>query len=543
MWEQQRYGRNTRFELDMFSFIHILIAIGTALCFIMNTLVNWFISRKRPTYPPIQDELLIKSVGELVAELRQKKITSHQLVRAYISRIQAVNPSLNAVIENRFEYALKDAQHADSLIAKANNAQLVALFARYPLLGIPFTVKESAGLKGLSFVIGNIYRQNMKCEHDSVVAERLRSAGCIPLLVSANPEFCMSYETNTIMNGKCRNPYDLNRVSGGSSGGEGALNGAGATPFGLASDIGGSIRLPSMFCGVFGHKATGGLIPIKGSFPYVEDPRFAQYLTAGPITRFAKDLPILLQVMAGDDSNKLKFHEPVKLKDIKIYYAYGFSGCEALMHLPTAFDIQLAITRAVKCFEKGGLTTKQVNLNKFGNAREIGIRALSELHGIPSVTTQSPPKIRTLIWQLILSLIGKSVHNRDAVFMEWMRLEKAYISDKQADELRAESKKLKEELVQMLGENGVLFLPTFPTSAFAFNTSTLNLVGVGLMLLFNILGLPATHVPMGLDHRGLPIGFQVVAAPYQDKLCLQIAAELEGAFGGWVPPLSHDIKA
>lgn len=94
----------------------------------------------------------------------------------------------------------------------------------------------------------------------------------------------------------------------------------------------------------------------------------------------------------------------------------------------------------------------------------------------------------------------------------------------------------------MLGDNGVLFLPTFPTSAFAFHTSTLNLVGVDLMLIFNILGFPATHVPMGLDHRGLPIGFQVVAAPFQDKLCLQIAAELEGAFGGWVPPLQHDIK-
>lgn len=73
---------------------------------------------------------------------------------------------------------------------------------------------------GLSFVVGNIYRANKKCERDNEIVERLRSAGCIPLLVSANPEFCMSYETNSKMYGKCRNPYDLNRVSGGSSGGE-----------------------------------------------------------------------------------------------------------------------------------------------------------------------------------------------------------------------------------------------------------------------------------------------------------------------------------
>ncbi|XP_036212698.2 fatty-acid amide hydrolase 2 [Bactrocera oleae] len=527
----------------MLVMLRVMFAIGNLICCIVNTLVNLLMPRKLPTYPPIQDAVLLKSVGDLIVELRQKKITSQQLVQAYITRIQAVNGSLNAVLDNRFEQALKDAKHADSLIAKANDEQLIALFRRYPLLGIPFTVKESAGLKGLSFVVGNIYRTNMKCERDNEIVERLKLAGCIPLLVSANPEFCMSYETNSKMYGKCRNPYDLNRVAGGSSGGEGALNGAGASVFGFGSDIGGSIRLPSMFCGVFGHKPTGGLVSIKGSFPYSDDPIFAQYLVSGPITRFAKDLPILMQVMAGEDVKKLKFGEPIQLKNIKIYYAYGFNGFAAFMHQPTDFDIRLAITRAVKCFQKGGLTTEEIKLDKFVHAREIGLSALAEIKGLPSITNEAKPKVSKLIWQLILSLFGLSIHNRDAVIMEWIRMKKIYLSEEKAKEFRDERKALKEELVKMLGDNGVLLLPTFPTSAFAFHTSTLNLVGVDLMLIFNILGFPATHVPMGLDHRGLPIGFQVVAAPYQDKLCLKIAAELEGAFGGWVPPLQHDIKS
>uniref|UniRef100_A0A034VF77 Fatty-acid amide hydrolase 2 n=1 Tax=Bactrocera dorsalis TaxID=27457 RepID=A0A034VF77_BACDO len=522
--------------------VRFFFALGNTLCFIVNTLVNLLLPRKLPDYPPIQDALLLKSVGELVVELRQKKITAQQLVQTYIARIQAVNGSLNAVLDDRFEQALKEAEHADSLIAKANDEQLVALFGRYPLLGIPFTVKESAGVKGLSFVVGNIYRKNLKCERDNDIVQRLRSAGCIPLLVSANPELCMSYETNSKMYGKCRNPYDLNRVSGGSSGGEGALNGAGASVFGFGSDIGGSIRLPSMFCGVFGHKPTGGLVSIKGSFPYSDDPTFAQYLASGPITRFAKDLPILMQVMAGEDAKKLKFDEPVQLKNIKIYYAYGFEGFAAFMHQPTDFDIRLAITRAVKCFQKGGLTTEQIKLEKFVHAREIGLSALAELKGLPSITNEAKPAISKLIWELILSLFGQSVHNRDAIIMEWIRTKKIYLNDEEAAEFRTERETVKKELVKMLGDNGVLILPTFPTSAFCFHTSTLNLVGVDLMLMFNILGFPATHVPMGLDHRGLPIGFQVVAAPYQDKLCLQIAAELEGAFGGWVPPLQHNIK-
>ncbi|XP_067616541.1 fatty-acid amide hydrolase 2-B-like isoform X2 [Eurosta solidaginis] len=528
---------------NMLPFLRAIFAIGNLLCFVVNTLVNWLLPRKPPTYPPIRDAVLLKSVGELVNDIRKKKITSQKLVKTYIERIKAVNPSLNAVLEDRFEQAIKEAEHADNLIAKANSEQLIALFSRYPLLGIPFTVKESTGLKGLSFAVGNIHRKNIKCEQDSEVVERLRSAGCIPLLVSANPEFCMSYETNTKMNGKCRNPYDLNRVSGGSSGGEGSLNGCGASTFGLGSDLGGSIRLPSMFCGVFGHKATASLLSVKGNYPSCDDPRLVNYLTTGPITRFAKDLPILLQVMAGDNYKKLKFHEPIAVKDIKVYYAYGFSGFAKLTHQPTDLDIQLAITKAVKCFEKGGLITKEIKLDRFENAREIGLRALTELQGVPSVTGQSHPSKKTLIWQVLLSLVGKSQHNRDAVFMEWMRLEKVYISDKEAEDFRVERKALKEYLVDMLGENGVLLVPTFPTSAFAFNTGTLNLVGVDLMLIFNILGLPATHVTMGLDKRGLPIGFQVVAAPYQDKLCLQIAAELEGAFGGWVPPIPNDIKS
>lgn len=96
-------------------------------------------------------------------------------------------------------------------------------------------------------------------------------------------------------------------------------------------------------------------------------------------------------------------------------------------------------------------------------------------------------------------------------------------------------------LQELLGDRGVLFLPTFHTSALCFHTSLVNITGIDNLLLFNVLGFPATHVPMGLNVRGMPVGFQVIAAPYQDKLCLQIAAELEVAFHGWVPPVLHQL--
>lgn len=164
----------------------------------------------------------------------------------------------------------------------------------------------------------------MKAPQDGDVVELVRAAGGIPLLVSATPEFCMSYETNTVLNGRCVNPYDLARTSAGSSGGEGALNGAGATPFGIGSDISGSIRLPAMFCGVFGHKPTGGLTSVRGHYPYtLTDENFPYMLQIGPITRFARDLPLLLEVMAGENKHKLKMNEQVPLQDIKVGSCHG----------------------------------------------------------------------------------------------------------------------------------------------------------------------------------------------------------------------------
>lgn len=167
--------------------------------------------------------------------------------------------------------------------------------------------------------MGSVVRKSMKAPQDGDVVELVRAAGAIPLLVSATPEFCMSFETNTVLNGRCVNPFSLNRTAAGSSGGEGALNGCGATPFGVGSDISGSIRLPAMFCGVYGHKPTGGLTSVRGHYPYtLTDENFPNMLQIGPITRFARDLPLLLEIMAGENKHKLKLNEQVPLKDIKV---------------------------------------------------------------------------------------------------------------------------------------------------------------------------------------------------------------------------------
>ncbi|KAL7727706.1 hypothetical protein ACLKA6_008044 [Drosophila palustris] len=527
--------------------LRILALILSYLGLVINKVLDFVQTRTVPDYPSIRNPILLKSVIELVTELRRGELTSDELVRAYIARVREVNPSLNAVIEERFETALREAKHADELIAKASTEfDRLALFTRYSLLGIPFTVKESCALKGLSYEVGSVVRKGMKAPRDGDVVELMRAAGGIPLLVSATPEFCMSYETNTVANGRCRNPYDLARSPAGSSGGEAALNGCGATTFGIGSDISGSIRLPAMFCGVYGHKPTGGLTSVKGHFPYSAiDDKFPNILQVGPITRFARDMPLLLEIMAGDNKHKLNMSEQVALKDIKIHYAYGFSGLNGFTHPMVDTDIENCIARAVKYFANAGVNCKQLNLDFLSNSMEIALVGLLDIKGLPSIVTQQAhraPHMRLLIVELFNAIINHSLFTKEALFLELMQRVNGFMSVDNMEQYREEALQIKEHLSNLLGDRGVLFLPTFHTSALGIHTSLVNITGIDNLLIFNVLGFPATHVTMGYNFRGMPIGFQVVAAPFQDKLCLQIAAELERAFQGWAPPKRHQLS-
>lgn len=169
----------------------------------------------------------------------------------------------------------------------------------------------------MSLCVGSTKRRGARATEDADCVELLRAAGAIPLLVSNTPEYCMSWETNNYVTGRTLNPHDSRRTAGGSSGGEGALIGAGASLFGVGSDLAGSIRLPAMFNGIFGHKPTDGLISIVGHFPASED-NFQGFLALGPMCRYARDLPTLVHLMAGKNGAKLRLNEPLRTVDIKV---------------------------------------------------------------------------------------------------------------------------------------------------------------------------------------------------------------------------------
>jgi Asp-tRNA(Asn)/Glu-tRNA(Gln) amidotransferase A subunit family amidase len=139
------------------------------------------------------------------------QLSSEQVVTTFIKRIKAVNKSLNAVVEHRFTAAIEDAKKADKIITETSKIYVIE---NYPLLGVPFTVKESIEVKGMSKESGSVPRVGMKASQDAEVVKKLKAAGGIPLLVSTTPEFCFSWECSNLVTGRTNNPHDLSRTSG-----------------------------------------------------------------------------------------------------------------------------------------------------------------------------------------------------------------------------------------------------------------------------------------------------------------------------------------
>lgn len=288
------------------------------------------------------------------------------------------------MIEDRFEDAINDAKRADKIISDASTS-LIHVIKNYPLLGVPFTVKESIAVKGMSHVSGMLWRKGTKAARDAIVVEKMRAAGAIPLLVSATPEYCISWECQSRVHGTTHNPYNLGRTSGGSSGGEGALLGAGASVFGLGSDIAGSIRVPGMFNGIFGHKPTAGIISIEGHFPNANgDEEYQKFLTIGPMCRFARDLPTLTWLLADEKfHSQLRLDQPILTRDIKIFYQPTAGFTLSVVNVDSS--IQEKILTAVEHFKVNGVACEIADFGDMQETLEISISTLFSMKSLPEL--------------------------------------------------------------------------------------------------------------------------------------------------------------
>ena len=213
--------------------------------------------------PDPTDEIIFMSTTRLARMIREKKVSAVEAVQAYIARITAVNPKLNAVVQTCFDRALKEAKEADALASGGR--------FKGPLHGVPMTIKDSVDTEGVISTGGTVGRMNYVPGKDATVVARLRAAGAILLGKTNTPEFTLAGggiaglgTTANIIYGVSRNPYDLTRSTAGSSGGAGAIVAAGGAAFDIGSDWGGSIRGPSHNNGIAGIKPTSGRVPRTG---------------------------------------------------------------------------------------------------------------------------------------------------------------------------------------------------------------------------------------------------------------------------------------
>ncbi|XP_042909799.1 fatty-acid amide hydrolase 2 [Parasteatoda tepidariorum] len=492
--------------------------------------------RKSSTLPPVKNPLLLDSAINLATKIRTRQVSCVNVVRAYIQRMDEVNPLINSIVDDRNTEALQEASLIDDLVFSGEKT-MEELETEMPLLGVPLSVKEAICVKGMLFTTGVVRRRGIRAKEDADVITLLRKAGAIPIVVTNTSEQCFWMETYNNLYGRTNNPYDLKKTAGGSSGGEAALLASAGSVIGVGNDIGGSIRMPSFFCGVFGHKPSRGIIPNRGHFPPTEQV-LQQYIGTGPMCRYATDLKVMLQVMAGANAPLLQLDKKVTLKSLKIYYMED--NGDGSFSLPVKQAVKNALQKVISHFRKiCDVPPQKVNIRGLKHGFKVWAHAVSA--GVVDVATVESrvfgEDCNSSVWkEFIFSLFGWSDYSFP--ILATVLVEK-YLGPKEksvAEPFIRIQRRMETDFQRLLQDDCIFIMPTMPEPAAHHYANTFRAQNCGYVAVFNILGLPATNCPVELDEKGMPVGVQVISGLRNDYLNLAIAREIEREFGGWTCP-------
>ncbi len=426
------------------------------------------------------DELIYASAAALARSIRSKEVSSEEIVNAYLQRIEAVNPQLNAVVQLAADAARTQARQADAALARGEIKGL--------LHGVPFTVKDVFDTAGVISAVGLEERASFVPDQDATVVARMRAAGAILLGKTNCPPGGTGGETDNSVYGRTNNPYNQSRTPGGSSGGEAAIIAAGGSPLGLGSDSGGSIRLPAHYCGIAGLKPTFGRVPCTGVFEHpggLSDPRSQ----IGPMSRFVEDLGLTLAIIAGVDWRDSGV-VPMPLGD---------PGAVAIRGLRLAFFTD---------------------------------------DGLASPTAETVEAVRTAA-QILLEakLVVEEV--RPKGIEESLEITKGYwrqseMTGQEIEHLMGEWDRFRSAMLTFMADYDLILCPASDRPALPHGTSDDERFSYTLP--YSLTGYPCAVVRAGTSPEGLPIGVQVVARPWRDDVALAVAQRIETALGGWRRP-------
>ncbi|XP_074027592.1 fatty-acid amide hydrolase 2-A isoform X2 [Leptinotarsa decemlineata] len=514
--------------------LKIFLCVRYYIDLLIDCAFGYFKDSKRQFIKKCSNPIILESATSLARKIRKRELTSEQVVQAFIDRIKEVNPVLNAVVDSRYEEALREAKEIDEDIRNGTIQDVD--FQTKPFLGVPFTTKESTAVKGLSYTFGLVPRKGKKASFDADYIKLMKEAGAICLGVTNIPQLNLWQETHNPIYGITNNPYNTTRNVGGSSGGEASILAAGGTAISLGTDIGGSIRIPAFMCGVFGHKPTSHLISTKG-MTFRTGKEEQTLVVAGLLSRHADDLVPILKVLVAENANKLKLDQSVDIQKIKIFFV---SKTNDFSVSPFRQEMKTILARAVNHFQEIlGDAPEEVQFEgtkysgklwKFWMTQESGSNFCKD---VMNREGEASPIVET---------IKHFTVGGDFTTSTIFNFVNGLLPTPKNDWAVAETEKLRQQMLDKLGNNGVLLYPSAPFPASYHHAAYLRPWNFNLFSIWNVLKFPVTQVPMGLGKDGLPLGIQVVAAPYQDRLCLAVAKELERAFGGYVPPFQTQTE-
>src|SRR3954447_14881074 len=476
-----------------------------------------------------------RRADELMKMLAERQVSSRELVDAAIARIEALDPRINAVVVHDFERARAAAEDADAALARGE---------RRPLLGLPMTVKEQFNVVGLPTTWGFPKFKGWRPETDALAVQRLKAAGAIVIGKTNVPVNLSDWQSFNEVYGTTNNPWDVSRTPGGSSGGSGAALAAGFVPLELGSDIGGSLRVPAHFCGVFSHKPSLDLIPLRGSGPPQTPPNPVRgdLAVIGPMARSAADLALALYVLAGPDEMmegigyKLTLppprHEQLADYRVLVIDKHPLS--------PTADSISTALSGLADRLSKQGCTVMRQSPKLPDLALTTSIYAQLLM---ASCTDDLPPEdiewLRSVAKTLSpddKSLRAYRVRGLTMTHPDWIR----------ASHIR---RGLRARWQALFQDIDVVLCPPMPTAAFPHDhsrqwTREIDVDGkeipyddqIAWPAIATLNGLPATTMPIGRTESGLPIGMQVIGGFLDDRTTLTFAGLVEREFGGFIPP-------
>jgi amidase len=477
-------------------------------------------------------DLAFASALELADKIKAKEVSATELTELYIQRIEQYDGDVNAVIVRNFERALEDAKAADAALVNGEDLG--------PLHGVPMTIKESYVIADTPATWGlEDFKDNVATE-DGLAVRRFRDSGAHFLGKTNVPVNLADFQSYNPVYGTTGNPWDTSRTPGGSSGGSAAALAAGFSALEAGSDIGGSIRNPAHFCGVYGHKPTYGIVPMAGH-QLIEGVPDADLSVCGPLARSAADLHVALDTMAGPDvreahgwSLSLPAADITSLKDLRV--AVWITDDQAPVSGETADRVQ-AVADTLAAL--GAKVSDQARPNFDPRGAHVNYQTL--LNSVMSLT-MTPSEIEE-VQARVRELDPKdtsdgAVNARAAVLphREWIRL-------------NYRREKLRRAWDEFFREWDVLVCPQMATPAFPhdqrpFGERTITvdndeqpyfqqLFWSGLITNSY---LPSTVFPTGPSRDGLPIGLQAVSAPYHDHRTIEFAHLLSEEIGGFTAP-------